>query len=378
MMEGPRFMKNSRRPSKLSSAAAAPSAEQPAPASPYNGWFDHLVRRIQAAIEAMRTTYSFDKGNEFETAICEVLQDILPERLGVARGFVVSFDGQVAGDDIIVYDAARFPTFRHLRRDLHKKEHIPAEAVLAYIEAKHTLYLHKTPTKKQHGQSLSKALGQIATLKALRREAVPLPMFHPRFSIDAFNQRRPGFPNIRNPWYGAIWALNVAPDPADETLPPARQLTQRVCDVSPPMSPRLLPDVIAAGDLFACPTILEQQFPGAQSTGTKHVRPFLTRDTRLSVTPGAQSLGLAVLHLQHAIEDLLLGEIPWHRLMLPNLRHAEQLAPGLSAAVMFSADEHAELDYPLPAGTEPPTGGGLPDPAMALPQAMPGEECTSD
>lgn len=358
------------RPRKPAASRSA-SAHAPGPAkvtAPYNGWFDQLVNRLQHAIESMRSTHSFEKGSEFEIAICEILRDVLPERLGVARGFVVSFDGQVAGDDIIVYDAARFPTFRHLRRDLRKKEYIPAEAVLAYIEAKYTLYLHKTPSKKQHGQSISKALEQIAALKALQRGIVPLASFHPRFSLDLFNQRRPGFPNIRNPWYAAIWALKVVSDPLTDELPPARQLTQRVCDFSPPMSPRRLPDVIAAGDLFVCPTIMDRQFRrlAVDEKSYKHVRPFLCRDTRLSVTAGTQSLGLAILHLQHAIDDVVLGEMPWWQLMMPNLSQAEQSSRARSAGVMFSPDEHADLDYPLPADVEPPFGRTYPDPGDAM------------
>jgi len=87
----------------------------------------------------MHAVHNFDYGDEFEIALCEVLRTILPGRAAVCRGYVIAQDGRMAGDDIIVFDATRFPVLRALGDDLSRKEKVPAEAVLAYIEAKHTL-----------------------------------------------------------------------------------------------------------------------------------------------------------------------------------------------------------------------------------------------
>jgi hypothetical protein len=77
----------------------------------------------------------------------------------------------MAGDDIIVFDTTRSPVLRALGNYLSRKEKVPAEAVLAYIEAKHTLSIHG-----EGGQSLQKATEQTAAVKALPR--VPLEHRH--------------------------------------------------------------------------------------------------------------------------------------------------------------------------------------------------------
>ena len=100
--------------------------------------------------------YSFDYGPEFEIAVCEVLRIALPDRFGVARGYVVSADGSFAGDDIIIYEKARFPTLGLRGKDSYlKKEYIPAEAVYCYIEAKHTLHIESPDTDAKCGRLTS-------------------------------------------------------------------------------------------------------------------------------------------------------------------------------------------------------------------------------
>lgn len=108
----------------------------------YNNWLGKLAERFQAKFDDIQTIYNFEYGDEFEVALCEVLKSIIPRRASVCRGFVVAKDGTLAGDDIIIFDSTRFPALRAIGEDLSRKEQVPAEAVLAYIEAKHTLYVH--------------------------------------------------------------------------------------------------------------------------------------------------------------------------------------------------------------------------------------------
>lgn len=128
--------------------------------------YQKLIENISIAIESqfkeISTRYNFDYGDEFEIALCELLSKILPSKYGICRGFVVTEDEQFGGDDIIIYDKERFPTLRLLGKNkFEKKQDIPIEAVYAYIEAKHTLFLNE----KKNGQSIYKAFEQVDKIK---------------------------------------------------------------------------------------------------------------------------------------------------------------------------------------------------------------------
>jgi hypothetical protein len=318
---------------------------------------DELSARIDSALAEMRTVHNFDKGPELEIAICRLLQSFLPERAAVVRGFVVASDGTKSGDDIIVYDAARFPTLRGLGRDLSRKEWVPADAVLAYIEVKHTLYIG-TETRKNGGSHLRKALQQVASLKCLHRTPVTLDTFGPRFRFEFFGEsRRAGMPNVRNPWYAAIWALNITGD-----SDPARKLTGKICELqqSQSIACRHLPDVIAAGTVFGCPTIRQGQVASHNNPSDRTLlpRPFLARDTRFTAVATPHPIGVAVLHLSDAIDDLMLAGLPWTSLIRHQLARS---SPQSTGQVGFDPQEHAALDYPVPKGTPNPESQGLPD-----------------
>ncbi len=84
--------------------------------------------------------FNFDLGAEFEVAMCALLEDILPARFGVCRGFVITEDGRAAGDDLIIYDKMSCPTLRaNIGLQYSVKEQIPVDAVYAYIECKHSI-----------------------------------------------------------------------------------------------------------------------------------------------------------------------------------------------------------------------------------------------
>jgi hypothetical protein len=133
----------------------------------YDGWLLDIAARFQTRFNQIKAEFNFDFGPEFEIALATVLREFLPQRAGVCRGFVVSADGRKAGDDIIIYDKSRFPTLRSLGDDLAKKEQIPFEGVLAYVEAKHRLDL-----EGRGDGSLEKALAQIAAVKSRAHSGV--------------------------------------------------------------------------------------------------------------------------------------------------------------------------------------------------------------
>lgn len=130
----------------------------------YKNYLKLLSNKFLRKLEDISGVYGFDYGVEFEIAVCEILRSFLPSKYGVCRGFVVNENGNVAGDDIIIYDQERFPTLRLTdQKDIARKEQIPIEAVYAYIEAKHTLILGD----KESNSSLNHALEQVRKVKEL-------------------------------------------------------------------------------------------------------------------------------------------------------------------------------------------------------------------
>src|SRR6266851_5063767 len=123
----------------------------------YDGYLQNLNKRFEEALSEIEAHHNFEYGDEFEIALCKVFRRALPQMYGICRGYVVDADGMVAGDDIIIYDRARFPTLRALGdEDYARLEKIPIEAVYAYIEAKHTLEL-----EGESRSSLTKAVDQL-------------------------------------------------------------------------------------------------------------------------------------------------------------------------------------------------------------------------
>lgn len=108
--------------------------------STYDGYIERLARKVDARLQDIESIFNFDLGDEFEVAICALLEDILPAKYGVCRGFVVSKNGDKAGDDLIIYDKMSSPTLRSgMSRKFPVKEQIPVDAVYAYIECKHSI-----------------------------------------------------------------------------------------------------------------------------------------------------------------------------------------------------------------------------------------------
>ncbi|WP_437585333.1 DUF6602 domain-containing protein [Sorangium sp. So ce1000] len=294
-------------------------AESPQRGGFYDGWSEEIVEHLEDEFRKLRALATLELGPELEIAMCHALRKFLPERAGVCRGWVVDITGDKQGEDIIIYDAARFPTLRGLGGDLAIRERVPAEAVLAYIEVKHTLYAQAKVPAKSQGQSVVKACQQVAAVKRLTRAPVPLEMIAPRISLgDGAIPRRRAFPAIRNPWYAAIWALNLRVDTGLEGNP-AEAVKRRVAAVRR-AGTRVehLPDVIAAGPVLMTPAIA--------AAGALELRPFTTPDTELIFTNGMKALGAAMEHLIWAIDDIFLGEIPWRRMLAHQLQRAEDEA----------------------------------------------------
>lgn len=176
----------------------------------YGGYIERLARKVEARLQDIEAIYNFDLGDEFELAFCALLEDVLPAKYGICRGFVVAEDSTKAGDDLIIYDKMASPTLRSsLSRQFPVKEQIPVDAVYAYIECKHSI---------SDAGVLEKAIGQAEAVKklVLTRRALANPDYEadgPIYNGKARDWPRT-LPPLKNQPYCAVFARNYSPDVA--------------------------------------------------------------------------------------------------------------------------------------------------------------------
>jgi hypothetical protein len=174
----------------------------------YGGYIERLARKVEARLQDIEAIYNFDLGDEFELALCALLEDMLPAKYGVCRGFVVAEDGSKAGDDLIIYDKMASPTLRSsLSRQFPVKEQIPVDAVYAYIECKHSI---------SDAGVLEKAIGQAEAVKKLMltRRARVNPDYEeagPVYNGKVRDWPRT-FPPLKNQPFCAVFARKFSPD----------------------------------------------------------------------------------------------------------------------------------------------------------------------
>lgn len=278
----------------------------------YNGYLQTVSQNIERIFSEISAEHNFDLGDEFETALCRALRIILPQKYGICRGFVVTEDSQMAGDDIIIYDRESFPTLRLLPQDTYdRKEHIPFDAVYAYIEAKHTINLYG-----DDGQSLQKALAQVANVKGLpRKPRLPIQYdSHLSFSEEVIIDRQ-GMPPILNPVYGAIIARHVRLKKGE----PVEQNPQTVKEhlISTGIFSPYPPDLIVTGNSVIANSCIDNRNPDDPKQGHIITTPFFIPNISKHIvkTTTDKAFALGICSLLWAIDTIRLSPLPWSRIL---------------------------------------------------------------
>lgn len=276
----------------------------------YGTFVSNIARSFDKALSDIEAVHNFEYGDEFEIAICTTLRTVLPHRFGVCRGYVVDRDGDVAGDDIIIYERMRFPTARLLNEDFARKERVPIEAAFAYLEAKHTLELEGTG-----GGSISKALDQVAAVKSLCEQRTPVPLgqiarkvnLGPGFNVSA----GPGWPEKRNPFYTAILSRRVRLHPGDPTCEDPALIDSLL--IGSAVSTDAPPDLIVAGTSNVALPIVARPDGGGNTIAS----PFYLESGTGFACFQAPSLGFGIglAHLLWALDYIELGSMPWDRIV---------------------------------------------------------------
>ena len=270
----------------------------------YENYIKRLSKRYLTELESIKVGYNFDFGDEYEIAVCRVLRLFLPTKYGVCRGFIVASDGERVGDDIIIYDKSKFPTLG-LRdeNDLSRKEFIPVEAVLGYIEAKNTL----------DEDTLPKALKQVSDAKSLclKRKKVNLGQLDGVEIDQRLLTTNNNFPDYKNPPWGAIISnnVNLQSNEIRSTIEEAHG------------SESQLPDLILCdSDKVLTPVFLAE--PGGVDT----LSSFSMKDRttlRINQKDGLAP-GIAMTSLLAALDWLKLGDVSWKAVVVDALNDGRE------------------------------------------------------
>ncbi len=210
----------------------------------YQEYLLRLSRKVSARLDEIEANYNFDYGDEFEIALCDLLADILPNRYGVCRGFLVSPEGKKAGDDIIVYDRMRFPTLRSsISNSYALKEEIPIEAVLTYIECKHTLHV---VDEKGNPENLFTAIHQVRNAKQLISTRQPKENIEYSEDVTWRGVVRDWphqHPPLKNPPFGIIMSRTAGPSTTVESINKSKIIGSNSPDL-----------IIAGNDIIVTPS----------------------------------------------------------------------------------------------------------------------------
>lgn len=277
----------------------------------YDDFIVKLSEKFNRRLEEIETDFNFELGDEFEFAICDILQDLLPSKFGVTRGFVVNRDGVKIGDDIIIYDRNKFPTLRNRNRnEYYRLENIPIEAVYAYIEAKHTI---KYEFEKQDCVFF-KAFEQATNVKKLisTRERSNILSFNPYFTEIPFMTREIKenklLPSFNNPAFSCIVARNFDFKSTKIATPEEFTLEFLIENILIPKQ-EIIPDLIVLNkDIIMYPRIYEDGVFKESVLFNHNEKDNLAYQI---IVRKNMAYGIFLSHLLYALDWIKLGRMPW-------------------------------------------------------------------
>jgi hypothetical protein len=287
---------------------------------PYGGFIQTISEKFEKLFSEISVEYNFDYGDEFEIALCKVLRTILPVKYGVCRGFATRFDGEKAGDDIIIFDQERFPTLRLLEDNTYaQKQHIPIEAIYAYIEAKHTLNIEGVDA-----QSLQHACEQVSQVKEVcnTRSARLLNQISPYLTLGRgvkFSSPMQ-FPKILNPMLGIVFARNAKRSKGEKSLLNDSQEIESLL-IEQEITSKESPDIIVLGKNHVLLPIQHKLYPGA-----KVLSPFYIpgqSEYEVTIVDGI-AFGIALISILDALDWVQLGIIPWAEVLASTLNSSKK------------------------------------------------------
>jgi len=274
----------------------------------YNDYLKRVAELFEESFKRICVHHNTEYGDEFEIALCTALRRVLPDRFGVCRGYAVTSDGREAGDDILIFNRESFGTLRLLEQDeFAQKERIPIETVCAYIEAKHTLSL-----VGDDGQSLGKALRQVAAVKALGRQRIPfnqmgnVALYPGDFSVSL----RKGWPDHRNPLFTCIWSNGVRGKKGSEVITNSKRVVEGFEQTAQILEPAAIPDLVVLGQSAVCLPM------HSQNGRVSYVSPFfIPNESLYSIRETSVASGVAICSILYALNHMQTSSLSWERMI---------------------------------------------------------------
>ncbi len=284
----------------------------------YDDYLVKISKRFEARFDEIDPHWNFDAGHEFEIALATTIDELLPDKYGVCRGFAVAQNGQKSGDDIIIYDRQSAPLLRPgSEGKFLRKEEVPIESIFAYIEAKNTIEL----TKQSSGTYIGKAIEQVKGVKALPRERRSLENLIDSVTLDPRGFQIPraaNLPGNLNPMYTMVFSRGI-------------RINGKITEDS-----KLIHGALAGlGDWGIGPDLLvlgknNVELPVApiegSEGGVEFYGPFVIEgknESFISVLMNDYAFGFGVAALLFALQRIQLNPMPWDVVTQDGVAHAE-------------------------------------------------------
>lgn len=187
--------------------------------------FESINNKMKEDLEKLSKLipHSGEEGGAKEDAIREFLETYLPERFGVATGFVFDFKGDTSQQiDVVIFDRMVAPRFKILGN----RYFFPCESVVAVGELKTNL------TKEK----LVDSIGKIRSVKSLDRTAGGKNVVRNGYQFEMPNEKLDPSKNHVDNIFGFIFSIDsgslnsVAQNTITEIIPfPRQQWPNLVC-----------------------------------------------------------------------------------------------------------------------------------------------------
>jgi hypothetical protein len=261
----------------------------------YNNIIERLSKQVLSRFNEIEAIYNFELGDETEIALCNILENILPDKYGICRGFIISYDNKKAGDDIIIYDKMNYPLIRSNPSDKYSlKCQVPIEAVYAYIECKNSI---------TDLDVLTKSIEQVESVKKLLFEREKIGNEKYEKNGQTFCGKVRSWPRVnpeyKNQPYAIIFTRNW-----DNSLQ------------FPAINSKYAPDFFVLGENHIASQIEKNYGPD----GTKGTLFFDYNNDAIHIVEETNntSFGAAILMLLQALQEIKLLPINWYRLIDSN------------------------------------------------------------
>ncbi|WP_445956737.1 DUF6602 domain-containing protein [Yeosuana sp.] len=275
----------------------------------YDNYIKKISDRFEKRFSEIDPQWNFDMGNEFETELATVIEELLPDKFGVCKGFVTPMEGNSRGDDIIIYDKMNVPLIKP--PNTHKftrKESVPLEATYTYIEAKNTIELKDTTV----GTYIGKALNQVSQIKRLERRPRPFAKIIEGFNLENIKfERNIGSPQILNPMYTVLFARGARIN--GELVTDIKKIKEYL----PVDYGEFGPDLIILGPNFGIAPYYVDRNEKSKSYGTYYETPFCIRGRHEMIIYEMPEMayGFGLCSLLHALQLIKLDSMPWRKVL---------------------------------------------------------------